>query len=1158
MYETVAAFAALCQQIAEHSEFTVKEDVVKGFLAKYGGDKVLLFRLLLPKLADRKYFLADKQLVKICAPILGCAEEDLQDRINKSGDIAATVSDWFGETLLCKHKCSTDITLKDLDARLEGLSKLTAEEDQQKCIRDFMALACPADLCIFLRLVKQDLRLNAGVKCILNGLDPEAYDMYKTCGEIPRVVRALTGEGGGEDDEDAAGSASPGSPAAHAATRLGPGAPVLPMLARPAKSIEDVIKRCPNTSYSEIKYDGERIQIHKGADGKLSYWARSLRPMKEDKYEGLGAHIREAIRADTCILDGEILLVDNATGRPLPFGTLGKHRKTEFKEASTCIFLFDILFLNGESLIKEPLEARRALLCEHVAVERNRVMVSQLQPIRGSPKEQDAQLRHHLRYAIVEGLEGLVVKDVRSCYEPNARHWIKVKRDYLSGMADTADLVVLGGYFGSGSKGGIMSTFLMGCLDRAASAQGTAPRWKTVSRVANGHDDATLAKVNAELRPQMEEIRRKPAACPRWLHCHNSHLPDLVVKDPTKAPVWEVMGAELTVSKTHTADGICFRFPRVVRIRDDKTWESATDLAQLRRIHEASKSLAKDARLMDLGVMERTLAAEAQRRESLDADDWGPDAAPAPAGPPAAAAPPAAADKATAGAADAAAGAVTYVVGNASHPVSTSHAVRIIAHCVSEGGRWSGRGTMGRISLSLGSEPQEEYNAASKASALALGDAQIVPMSDPYATAGRLLVASLVCHRPADPSARVMPPFDLAAFESALQRTLERARSEEASVHLAIVSGGRGKGKLWAGADTSLRRLAAAAGVPVWVYTPAAAEADHYNAARSRVPQPPRVCPPPPAPAPAAPAAGERKGSSSAAFLQAAAPLQHCGSTVDLGTDAAPSPAAAPPAAAPAAPVRQPTMQMGRAETAHFFDELGGLFAGARFAVSGYAPREAKALAQKIKMMGGEVQPRWVSFGGSQTDLLVCETLTDEHERVVSLGGTVVTRRYVGDCFSQCRRLVPAGDYLFDPAADPAAAPPAPPSTASAPPAPEPKRFRAASPAAAPSPGAGAAAGGGGLANVFSGCTVLLHGAEGDQPAAEELERYIIAYDGDVADPDDVAGATHVVACGVAGLELRALLGCAPSTLHCVKPQWVWDSVKRKKRAAEGPYRVAL
>ena len=83
---------------------------------------------------------------------------------------------------------------------------------------------------------------------------------------------------------------------------------------------------------------------------------RQVAPVRE--------YLTHSSEAASVVLDGEILLVDNATGRPLPFGTLNKHKKTEFKDASVCVYVFDILFLNGESLLGMKITERRRLLTE--------------------------------------------------------------------------------------------------------------------------------------------------------------------------------------------------------------------------------------------------------------------------------------------------------------------------------------------------------------------------------------------------------------------------------------------------------------------------------------------------------------------------------------------------------------------------------------------------------------------------------------------------------------------------------------------------------------------------------------------------------------------------------------------------------------------------
>lgn len=197
-----------------------------------------------------------------------------------------------------------------------------------------------------------------------------------------------------------------------------------------------------------------------------------------------------------------------------------------------------------------------------------------------------SDLADMINRVIREGLEGLVLKDVKGTYEPGKRHWLKVKKDYLNegAMADTADLVVLGAFYGQGSKGGMMSIFLMGCYDPDSQ------KWCTVTKCAGGHDDATLARLQKEL--DMVKISKDPSKIPSWLKINKIYYPDFIVPDPKKAAVWEITGAEFSRSEAHTADGISIRFPRCTRIRDDKDWKSATNLPQLKELYQLSKDKA--------------------------------------------------------------------------------------------------------------------------------------------------------------------------------------------------------------------------------------------------------------------------------------------------------------------------------------------------------------------------------------------------------------------------------------------------------------------------------------------------------------------------------------------------------------------------------------
>jgi len=89
-------------------------------------------------------------------------------------------------------------------------------------------------------------------------------------------------------------------------------------------------------------------------------------------------------RGEDLILDSEILMVDTNTGQPLPFGTLGVHRKAEFKDASACLFVFDCIYYNGKSLIDKPITERRKVLEDNMTEITHHIQFSEVEEVRKS------------------------------------------------------------------------------------------------------------------------------------------------------------------------------------------------------------------------------------------------------------------------------------------------------------------------------------------------------------------------------------------------------------------------------------------------------------------------------------------------------------------------------------------------------------------------------------------------------------------------------------------------------------------------------------------------------------------------------------------------------------------------------------------------------
>ncbi|MGH0151774.1 UNVERIFIED_CONTAM: hypothetical protein FKN15_043644 [Acipenser sinensis] len=688
-------FRKLCAMVADKPSYNVKTQIIQDFLRRgsagdgFHGDLFLTVKLLLPGVIKSVYNLNDKQIVKLFSRIFNCNQEEM-------GDVSETIRMFFEGSTSFPPPSKSLLTIHEVDAFLERLSQLTKEDEQQKELEDISRKCTANDLKCIIRLIKHDLKMNSGAKHVLDAVDPNAYDAFKASRNLGDVVDRVL-----RNQHEAASSSGPRKILSveaslmtpvqpmlasrnlgdvvdrvlrnqlEAASSSGPRkilsveaslmTPVQPMLAEACKSIEYAMKKCPNGMYSEIKYDGERVQVHKNGD-HFSYFSRSLKPVLPHKV----AHFKEFIPqafpgGNSIILDAEVLLIDTSTSKPLPFGSLGVHKKAAFQDAKVCLFVFDCIFFNGVSLMDRPLRERKKFLHENMVEIPNRILFSEMKHVTRA-----ADLADMITRVIREGLEGLVLKDVKGLYEPGKRHWLKVKKDYLNegAMADTADLVVLGAFYGTGSKGewklgrageaashaleraadladmitrviregleglvlkdvkglyepgkrhwlkvkkdylnegamadtadlvgwswwkraghgGRMSVFLMGCYDPASQI------WCTVTKCSGGHDDATLARLQSEL--DMVKISKEPSKIPGWLKINKNYYPDFVARDPKKAAVWEITGAEFSKAEAHTADGISIRFPRCTRIRDDKDWQSATNLPQLRELFRLSK-----------------------------------------------------------------------------------------------------------------------------------------------------------------------------------------------------------------------------------------------------------------------------------------------------------------------------------------------------------------------------------------------------------------------------------------------------------------------------------------------------------------------------------------------------------------------------------------
>ncbi|XP_013588651.1 PREDICTED: DNA ligase 1 isoform X2 [Brassica oleracea var. oleracea] len=376
-----------------------------------------------------------------------------------------------------------------------------------------------------------------------------------------------------------------------------PGIPIKPMLAKIANGVQDFIKLFQDKAFTcEYKYDGQRAQIHLLLDGTVRIFSRNG-DETTSKFPDLVDVIKQFAcpTAETFMLDAEVVATDRKNGNKLmSFQELSTRERgskdalvtTKSIKVEVCVFVFDIMFFNGEQLLTLPLRDRRRRLKEVFPETRPGFLEYATEITVGSEEaslnNQDTLCRINafLEDAFQSSCEGIMVKslDVDAGYCPTKRSdsWLKVKRDYVDGLGDTLDLVPIGAWHGNGRKAGWYSPFLMACYNPETE------EFQSVCRVMSGFSDAFYIEMK-EFYSEDKILAKKPP------YYRTGETPDMWF--PAEV-VWEIRGADLTVSPVHSAAlglvhpsrGISVRFPRFICKRADRDPEecsTAADIAEM-------------------------------------------------------------------------------------------------------------------------------------------------------------------------------------------------------------------------------------------------------------------------------------------------------------------------------------------------------------------------------------------------------------------------------------------------------------------------------------------------------------------------------------------------------------------------------------------------
>jgi DNA ligase 1 len=535
-----AELTSLFDELSAYSSRLKKTDIIAGFLTRASTDVIeiictFLTGRIFPAWDTRDIGVAGKTVVKVIADISGKSNDEVVESYRDTGNLGITA-----ERLLEKKVAMSlaafeqDLTVVELYHQFEEMAATTGKGSAQKKHRMLVSLlsrATPREAYYVVSLALRNLLIGSK-----EGVTEDAVaQSFGVPSDVVRRAWMLTNDIG-----LVARIAKTEGLSGLQALDIEPMRPVRPMLSQNVADASEALDVMGGQAAFETKYDGARIQVHKtGSDVKL--FSRKMEDLTE-ALPDIRAAVKESVHADSVILDCEAIAVDKRTGEVIPFQNVLNRirRKYEVRELSHQIPMqlrpFDILYLNGVSLVDLPFAERRALLEKTVVPLDDRCKPSEFK-ILGDAEAVSA----FFTQSINEGHEGLMAKDVGAAYSPGIRGRKMVK---LKETLETLDLIVIGAEYGHGRKAGLITSYELAARDEDND------EWVPVGRVSSGASDELLKELTYEIKSLIVGEHGRSV-------------------DVEPQIVLEVKFNEIQKSLNY-ASGYALRFPRIVRIREDK------------------------------------------------------------------------------------------------------------------------------------------------------------------------------------------------------------------------------------------------------------------------------------------------------------------------------------------------------------------------------------------------------------------------------------------------------------------------------------------------------------------------------------------------------------------------------------------------------------
>ena len=513
-----------------------------------------------PTYSEYELGIATQMMIKAISKATGFSSEDVEKRFKKTGDLGLTAEVCIKsrkQVILFKRKLTVDTVFENLQ-KLAYITGAGSQDRKLNLIAELLVSAQPKEARYVVRTILQELRIGVAEGIIRDAI-VEAFLYKKEMSKEEKNKMIATVEYAWNivsDFGEIAKIAKEKGANGLKKVRIQLGKPIQVMLGEKAESIESVIKDFGKVAV-EYKYDGVRCQIQKKND-KVWVYTRRLEDVTK-QFPDLVEFCKKGLKSNECIVEGETLGIDIKTGLPLPFQMLSQriHRKYYIekmvKEIPIQMHLFDVIYLDGKTLFDKPFKERRKILKSIVKpIPKKFELAKQL--VTGDVKKANVFYQE----ALNAKQEGVFLKVLDSTYV-FGRHvdgWYKIKP-----IMETLDLVIVGANWGVGSRTKWLSSYVLACKDPNTGS------FLPCGMMGTGLTEEQFQLMTETLKELIIEEKGREVKL----------RPKIVV---------EVAYQEIQKSPNYES-GLALRFPRLIRIREDKGPDEADTIE---RVNELFKS----------------------------------------------------------------------------------------------------------------------------------------------------------------------------------------------------------------------------------------------------------------------------------------------------------------------------------------------------------------------------------------------------------------------------------------------------------------------------------------------------------------------------------------------------------------------------------------